>query len=210
MLAAEHRRLDAAVGVPAQPRDQLDLLAEVAVDITPDLRGEPVPGAARLAQDPDPRAAPAGADGELVLDEVELGVRLQHVPVPPQAGGQRQRPRHVALRVVGHDDDTVRLEERLDAAVGVDELREGVVGEGDRLLRLPRPVAVGEVVVVGEREEHEVVEVLLDELAPDARRVGVAGGRPRQGRLAVDLPRRVELAVEELVRTPHGVVELRR
>src|SRR4051794_28821561 len=65
-------------------------------------------------------------------------------------------------------------------------------------------------VVVGQREQQEVVEVLAHELPPDARGVLVAGPGPRQRWLAGHLPGGVELAVEELVRAPDSVPESRR
>ena len=77
------------------------------------------------------------------------------------------------------------LEERVHPAVGVDELLERVVGERDRGRALLGPVAVGVVVGVGEREEQEVVEVVLDQVAGDAGRVGVADVRPGERRRAV-------------------------
>ena len=162
-----------------------------------------------VGEHPDPGGPAARADGQLVVG-AELGVRLQDLPLPAELGRQVERLIDRALGVVGDDDDRVVGEEVVDAAVGVDELGEGVVGEGDRLLGPVGPVAVGVVVVVGEREEQEVVEVLGDQDPAGGGRVGVAGGRAGQGRLGVDLARGVELAVEELLRPPDGVMELGR
>src|SRR4051812_25598167 len=66
------------------------------------------------------------------------------------------------------------------------------------------------VIVVGKGEQEEVVELLAGELATDARRIGVPGARPREGRLARHSPAGVELPVEELVRPPDGVAKAGR
>ena len=74
------------------------------------------------------------------------------------------------------------LAEGVHTAAGGDELLEAGVRVGDRVERLVGPVPVRVVVVVGQREEQEVVEVRLDELRRAAGRVLVAGpGRASVG-----------------------------
>ena len=115
--------------------------------------------AGAVGQHVDARRARARADRELGVLGVAR-VRLQHAPVLAERRPQRRASRSTALwawsairitRVVG--------EEGVDAAGRVDELAEAAVGVGDRLDAALGPVAVRVVVVVGEREEQEVVEV---------------------------------------------------
>ena len=128
------------------------------------------------------------------------------------------------LRVVGHQDQRVVGEKAVEAAGRLDQLRRSAVGLLDRVGGRLRPVAVGVVVVVGEREEQEVIEPGRRQLRRAARGVLVATAGDR-GRLAGDGPACVELAVEELPgpqvcmaelepgridRTAHEAVEARR
>ena len=101
----------------------------------------------------------------------------------------------------------MRGEEVVEPARRLDHLGEAVVGLGDRLDTRLRPVAVGVVVVVRQREQQEVEEVLLDQLRRAAGRVAVAAAGDR-GRLAGHLAAGVEVAVEELARAPGVVAEL--
>jgi hypothetical protein len=96
----------------------------------------------------------------------------------------------------------VSVEERVDPACLIDDLAEAAVRVGDRVQHRLDPVRVRVVVVVGQREEQEVVEVLPYQLPADASRVGVPRSGPRQSGLAGDPPTCVQLAVEELVRSP--------
>ena len=98
-------------------------------------------------------------------------------------------------------------EEGVEAAGRFDQLREAVVGLGDRLDARLGPVPVGVVVVVGQGEQEEVEEVLLGQLRRAAGRVAVAAAGDR-GRLAGHLAAGVEVAVEELGRPPGVVAEL--
>ena len=66
------------------------------------------------------------------------------------------------VRVIGDDDHRVLVEEALGSAAGVEEALELAVGGGDRGHLRVGPVAVGMRVVVGQREQQEVEEVLLD------------------------------------------------
>ena len=81
-------------------------------------------------------------------------------PLAAEQLGQRQAALDVGLGVVGDEDQRVAVEELVEPARRLDHGREAVVGSRDRLDRRLRAVAVGVVVVVGEREEQEVEEVL--------------------------------------------------
>ncbi len=100
------------------------------------------------------------------------------------------------------------VQEGVDPAGLVDDLAEAAVGVGDRVEHRVDPVGVSVVIVVGEREEQEVVEVLPHQLAAHAGGVGVAGSRTREGRLAGDPAAGIQLTVEELVGPPDRVAEL--
>src|SRR5581483_7367626 len=67
---------------------------------------------------------------------------------------------------------------------------------------------VGVVIVVRKRAEEEVVAVVGDQLPADAGGVRVARSGARESGPAGDLPGRVELTVEELVRPPHRMAEV--
>ena len=69
------------------------------------------------------------------------------------------------------------------------ELLQVAVGARDRGDRRLRAVAVREVIVVGQREQQEVVQVVALDVGADASGVGVARARARERRLAVDLLR---------------------
>ena len=132
---------------------------------------------------------------------------LQHAPLRAQHPIQRELPLDPGLGVIGDHDHGVVIEELIEAAGGADELGERVVGASYRLELRLGAVLVGVVVVVGQREQQEVVEVMFDELMRDAGRVLVAGARTSQGRLAGNTATRVELTVEELVGAPGRVPE---
>ncbi len=78
------------------------------------------------------------------------------------------------LRVVRHDDHRVLLEERLGAAGHVHDPLERAVRLGDRAHLAVRADLVRVGVVVRQREEQEVEQVVLDEVA---RRRSPCGGR---------------------------------
>ncbi len=84
-----------------------------------------------------------------------------------------------------------------------------MVGVGDRIPHRLDAVSVRVMVVVGEGEQQEVVGVVLDQLPPDAPGIGVASPGARQRRLAGNPAARIQLAVEELVRAPHRMAEVR-
>ena len=130
--------------------------------------------------------AGAGDRADRELGALDRLVRAEHAPVGGQRLDQRQRLLDPRLGVVGDQDHGVLGEELLQPAGGLDQLGEGGVGAGDRLDLGLGTELVGVMVVVGQREEQEVIEVALDQLAPGARRVLVAGPGARQRRLAVD------------------------
>ena len=133
--------------------------------------------------------------------------RLQDVPALAELRREWQFMAHRGLGVVGEQDQRVIGEEAVEATGRLDELREGRVGALDRVDGRRRPVAVRVGVVVGQREEQEVVEAGRRQLRGAARRILVAAAGDRR-RLAGNRPARVELAVEELRRPPGRVAEL--
>ena len=113
------------------------------------------------------------------------------------------------LRVVGHDDDCVLPQELLDPAARVEHSRELQVGLGDRVHLPLGPVLVRVPVVVWEREQEEVEEVVLDEVGGHAARVAVANAGHPQPRAAARRARGEDVGVEELARAEHGVAHER-
>ncbi len=188
--------------LPFHPTDQVG-----AFDLDQPLPDPVAIGPFTLAVEQVDMGGAAGrADRELGQLRAIVGGR-QDRPVPGEEVGQRQASVNVGLRVVGDQDQRVPLEEAVDAAPRLDQRRHALVGAGDRLDRRFRPVAVRVVVVVGEREEHEVERVVADQLGSAAGRVRVAAAGDR-GRLAGNLAARVEVAVEELLRAVRVVAKL--
>ena len=176
---AAHRPRSSALGrEPGEQVDALDLVLEVGGD----LGAEPGALVGAAGQQPDRRRR--GRSGRPRADRasVELGVRLQHLPaLAERSPGGRAGARRATAR--GRRRRSPRWSARKGSMPPGPSTssRQRVVGERDRLLRLVRAVTVRVVVVVGEREEQEVVEVVLDELAADAGRVVVAGRRVGPG-----------------------------
>jgi hypothetical protein len=104
----------------------------------------------------------------------------------------------------------VAIEQRLEAAGRIGDPGEARVGPRDRVDARPRPEPVGVEVVVGEAEQEEVERILVHELLGDAGRVLVAGAGTGERRPAPGRAARVDVAVEELVRAPDRVAEVRR
>ena len=104
------------------------------------------------------------------------------------------------LGVVGHHDHRVIVEERVDPAGHVHDALQRAVGLGDRDHLPFRARLVGVRVVVGQREQQEVEEVVLDEVGPHAAGVPVAlaGHAQRDG--AAGVARIEQVGVEELAR----------
>ena len=113
------------------------------------------------------------------------------------------------LRVVRHHDHGVLLEERLRAAGHVHDPLERAVGLGDRAHLAVRPDLVGVGVVVGQREEQEVEQVVLHQVRADAPRVAIALAGHAERRGAARVARVEQVGVEELARAVDGVPELR-
>src|SRR5262249_22626995 len=111
------------------------------------------------------------------------------------------------LGVVGDDDHRVLGEKPLSSAPRLDELAEAMIGLGDRLDARLGAVAVRVVVVVGQREQQEVVGAVPLQLDSAAGRVAVAAAGNRS-RFAGHLAAGVEVAIEELGRAPGVVAEL--
>ena len=143
----------------------------------------------RLAVAPHPRRR-GRLEPEAVerLEEVDLALDLR-------------------LRVVRADDHRVVLEERVRPAGRVHQALDLLVGGGDRGDLGERPVAVRVRVVVGQREQQEVEQVVLDQVRADAARVLVAHPRHPELRAAAGLARGEQVGVEELARAVDGVAE---
>ncbi|MEZ5120106.1 MAG: hypothetical protein R2736_00760 [Solirubrobacterales bacterium] len=115
----------------------------------------------------------------------------------------------LGVRVVSADDHRVVGEERVDPARRVEHPHELPVGLRDRLDLRVRAVLVRPGVVVGQREQQEVEQVLAHEELADAARVLVA--HPRQAELGA--ARRAaageDVGVEELPGAEDGMAEQR-
>ena len=149
------------------------------------LRSRPALGAtsswsAALAvarQQVDVGGAAGRADRELGLLGAVVG-GLQHRPLAGRAGrpaagrGRRRSGRGRRARISAWSS-----RKRVEPAGRLDQLGEAVVGLGDRLDARLGPVAVGVVVVVGQREEQEVEAVLLGQLGRAAGRSSRRGCR---------------------------------
>ncbi len=114
------------------------------------------------------------------------------------------------LRVVGGDDHGVLVEERVRAAGRVHEALELPVGRRDRGHLGVRPVLVRPGVVVGKREQHEVEQVVLDQVGADAAGVLVADPGHPELAAASRLAARVQVGVEQLARSEDRSPEQRR
>ena len=101
-------------------------------------------------------------------------------------------------------DDVV--EERLGPAAGVHEPQELAVGLRDAPRLGPGAALVGVRVVVGQREEEEVEEVVLDEERPHAAAVAVALARIAEQAAAPRAAAGEEIGVEQLAGPHHGPV----
>ncbi len=124
--------------------------------------------------------------------------------------GQAHASLDRVLGMVGHHDHRMVVEKGLRAAAGVHQPVERAIGLGYRmgLLGRARTMRVG--VVVGQREEQEVEQVVLHQVRSHTTGVAVAlAGHAERGEAAGAL--RVEdVGVEELARAPHRMAELRR
>ena len=114
------------------------------------------------------------------------------------------------LRVVRADHDRVLGEELVGAAAGVEQPLELTIGRRQRGHLGMRPVAVRPRVVVGQREQHEVEQVVLDQIGADAAGVLIARARQAQLALAAGLARRVQIGVEQLLGPEDRAPEQRR
>ena len=102
--------------------------------------------------------------------------------------------------MVGADDHRVFGEERLRAAGGVHQTLDLAVGGGDRGDLGVGSVAVRPGVVVGQREQQEVEQVVLNEVRADAAGVLVADAGHPQLAATAGFAARVEVGVEQLER----------
>ncbi len=137
------------------------------------------------------------------------GSGSQHVQLG-ELLGQRDRRRHGRLRVIGHHDHRVLGQERLDAAGGVHHARELNVGQRDRAHLSLRTRAVGVPIVVGQRQQQEVEQVVLDHVGADAAGVAVAHPWHAERRAAAGAAAGEDVRVEQLARAHHRVAHQSR
>ena len=160
----------------------------------------------RCAEREDGQTAISG--GSAVAAHARRSGRLEAEPV--EGLEEVDLALHLGLRVVGEHDHRVVLEELVRAAGRVHQALDLLVGGGDRGHLRERPVRVRVRVVVGQREQQEVEQVVLDQLGADAARVLVALARQPELRAAAGLARGEDVGVEELARAVDGVAEDRR
>ena len=153
-----------------------------------DLRGP------RVRADRDLRILSTAARGR---QHAEVGERAEQVDLLL----------HARLRMVRADDHRVVLEERVEPAGRRHQPLELAVGLRQRVDLRERPVLVRVRVVVGEREEQEVEQVVLDHVLADAAGMLVADARQAELRAARRAARREDVGVEELLRPVHRVPE---
>ena len=164
--------------------------------------------AAPVVEGVDHRGPRRGTGRELRLGGRGVA-RAEHAHVR-QHVGQVDPRLDGGLRVVRHHDHRVLLEERLGSARHVHDPLEGAVGLRDRAHLAVRADLVRVRVVVGQREQEEVEEVVLDQIGAHAARVPVAlAGHPERGR-AAGVARVEQVGVEQLACAVHRVAELRR
>ncbi len=181
--AAHHIRAQRLAAVLAQQVDHRRPLRRT--DRDPRVHSTPAPAA---SAGPAPRA-----------QDLEL----------PQRARQVDRVSHQGLRVVGHRDHRVLLQEGLDAAGGLHHTRQLQVRARQRLHLALRTVLVRVPVVVRQRQQHEVAEVVLDHVRAHTARVLVAHARHPQRRVTARATAREDVRVEQLPRTHHRVAHQR-
>jgi hypothetical protein len=107
------------------------------------------------------------------------------------------------VRVVGDDDHRVLGKEAVRSTAGREQHRELAVGLGQRVDLSLGPVAVRVVVVVGQRQQQEVEQVMRDEVGTDATGVAVAHARQAERAVAARRAAREDVGVEQLARPEH-------
>ncbi len=107
------------------------------------------------------------------------------------------------LRVVGHRDHRVLGQKLLDPTGRGEDTGELEIGLGDRLDLRVGAVFVRVPVVVREREQQEVEQVVLDQVGRHAAGVTVAHAGHAESRAAAGSPGRKDVGVEELARAHH-------
>ena len=168
--------------------------------------------AALAVEHVDLRRARGGADRDLgrLAVAAHAGRHRRLEPEAVERLEQVDLGLHLRLRVVRADDHRVLLEERLGPARGVHQALDLLVGRRDRGDLGERAVLVRVRVVVGQRQQQEVEQVLLDQVRADAAGVLVALAREPELAAAAGLARGEDVGVEELARAVDGVAEDRR
>ena len=105
--------------------------------------------------------------------------------------------------MVGHRDHRVLLQKAIDSAGGVEDAGELQIGLGDRTQLPLGTVLVGVPVVVGQRQQQEVEQIVLDHVGRHAAGVTVAHPRHAEPGAAAGGPRGEDVGVEQLARTHH-------
>ena len=113
-------------------------------------------------------------------------------------------PLDQGMRVVGDDHQRVGVQERVDPARGVGHALDLAIGSRDRGDLRIGAEAVGVGVVVGQREQQEVAEVVLEEVVADAARVLVAQAGLAERGPAAGVAAGEHVGVEELGRAHDG------
>ena len=168
-----HRRL--AVRVVGEVHDQVDALErEQRPNDARDQRG-------RARRDPARTPARRASSGTAAIS-ARAGLRLAHAARRQHAEAVERAEQvdlvlDLRLRVVRADDHRVVLEERVRAAGGVHQPLDLLVGGGERRHLGVRAVLVRVRVVVGQRQQQEVEQVVLDQVLADAAGVLVAHAR---------------------------------
>jgi hypothetical protein len=123
---------------------------------------------------------------------------------------KRDRALHERLRVVGHRDHRVLFQESVDPTTGIEYAGELQIGLGDRPQLPLGPVLVGVPVVVGQAQQQEIEQVVLDHVGAHAAGVAVAHPRHAKPGVAAGGPRGEDVGVEQLARTHHRMTHQAR
>ena len=114
------------------------------------------------------------------------------------------------MRVIGDDDHRVVAQERVLTSRRVEEAAELAVGLRDRPDLRVGPELVRVVVVVGQRQQQEVEEIVAHQELAHAAGMLVARPRPAERAPAAGLATGEDVRVEQLARAEHGTAHDRK